>query len=507
MYLINLALSRAIRLEVPQALWSGKQPTYNRLHIFGCEAYAFIPRDKRTKLAPHATKCIFLGYGTDGDFGYRLWDPENRKLIRSSDVVFNEDSIFSQRNQQKTVGKKVSFKDDSTVVEGPTQRAESETRQTVELQQTANFPADTESATSPNVELKDQAIKDTAESTRVDKGRVTKRQVRTESTTTTGENNQTPPKSQTEGGTPNKTPDTTGSTNTDRQSEPIEGSEPDITAPRRSGRARRQTEFYQPGLDYVNYTDAGEPSTYDEAMAAPDAETWLQAMKSEMDSIHQNQTWELVELLARRKPLPCKWVFRYKYVSDSEKPKYKARLVAKGFKQEYGVDYDEIFSPVVKMTTLRLLLGVVATEDLELEQMDVKTTFLHGDLEEDIYMSQPAGFTATGEDSHLVCRLKKSLYGLKQAPRMWYQKFDSYIRQLGYNRSDSDPCMYVRQLADESRIYLILYVDDMLIAGSNQVEIGKLKRSLHAKFTMKELGQARHILGMRIERNQMTKTL
>ena len=90
---------------------------------------------------------------------------------------------------------------------------------------------------------------------------------------------------------------------------------------------------------------------------------------------------------------------------------------------------------------------------------------------------------------------------------MWYQKFDSYIRQLGYNRSDSDPCMYVRQLADESRIYLILYVDDMLIAGSNQAEIGKLKWSLHAKFAMKELGQARHILGMRIERNRMTRTL
>ena len=184
-----------------------------------------------------------------------------------------------------------------------------------------------------------------------------------------------------------------------------------------------------------------EARTYKEAIATPDTDTWLQATRSEMDSIKENNTWELVELPAGRKPLPCKWVFRYKYVSDSEKPKYKARLVAKGFKQEHGVDYDEIFSPVVKMTTLRLLLGVVATEDLELEQMDVKTTFLHGDLEEDIYMSQPAGFTATGEDNHLVCRLKKSLYGLKQAPRMWYQKFDSYIRQLGYNRSDSNPCM------------------------------------------------------------------
>ena len=108
---------------------------------------------------------------------------------------------------------------------------------------------------------------------------------------------------------------------------------------------------------------------YEEAMAAPNAKTWSQAMKSEMDSIHKNQTWELVELLAGQKSLSCIWVFRYKYASDSEKSKYKARHIAKGFKQEYGVNYKDIFSPVVKMTTLRLLLGVVATKDLELEQL------------------------------------------------------------------------------------------------------------------------------------------
>ena len=131
--------------------------------------------------------------------------------------------------------------------------------------------------------------------------------------------------------------------------------------------------------------------------------------------------------------------------------------------------------------------------------MDVKTAFLHGHLEENIYMSQPASFIATREDSHLVCRLKKSSYGLKKALRMWYQKFDSYIQQLGYNRSNSDPCMYVRQLANKSRICVILYVDDMLMARSNQAEIGKLTRILHAKIAIKELRKAGHILGMRIE--------
>ena len=106
----------------------------------------------------------------------------------------------------------------------------------------------------------------------------------------------------------------------------------------------------------------------------------------------------------------------------------------------------------------------MATKDLEFKLLDVKAAFLHKDLIEDIYMSEQAGFTATGEESHLIRRLKKSLYGLKQAPRMWYQKICSYIRQLGYHRLDSDPCMYTRQLADGSRIYLIVYVDDMLIA-------------------------------------------
>ena len=228
-------------------------------------------------------------------------------------------------------------------------------------------------------------------------------------------------------------------------------------------------------------------------MAATDAETWLQAIKSEMDSIHMNRTWELVELLDGKKSYPVNG-FPIQICIRLRKTQVESSAHREGIQTR------------IQGRLWRDIL-ISSQEDVALVQMDVKTTFLHGDMEEDIYMSQPAGFTAMGEDSHLVCRLKKSLYGLKQAPRMWYQKFDSYIRQLGYHRYDSDPCMYIRQLADEFRIYMILYVDDMLIAESNQAEIGKLKWSLHDKFAMKELGQALHILRMRIERNQVTKTL
>ena len=143
--------------------------------------------------------------------------------------------------------------------------------------------------------------------------------------------------------------------------------------------------------------------------------------------------------------------------------RYKARLVVKGFQQKQGVDYNEIFSPVVKMTTIRLVLGIVASEDLHLEQMDVKTAFLHGDLDEDIYMMQPEGFPIVGKEN-LVCKLKKSLYGLKQAPRQWYLRFDSFMRKSGYNRCDMDHCCYQKHF-DSSYIILLLYVDDMLVAG------------------------------------------
>jgi hypothetical protein len=151
---------------------------------------------------------------------------------------------------------------------------------------------------------------------------------------------------------------------------------------------------------------------------------------------------------------------------DGGEKRYKARLVVKGFAQKKGIDFDEIFSPVVKMTSIRTILSLVEVEDLHLEQLDVKTTFLHGDLEEEIYMQQPQGYEVKGKEN-LVCRLKKSLYGLKKAPRKWYLKFDRFMTEQGYSRCHSDHCVYFKKLENGSFIILLLYVDDMLVAGSN----------------------------------------
>ncbi|CAL1382933.1 unnamed protein product [Linum trigynum] len=186
--------------------------------------------------------------------------------------------------------------------------------------------------------------------------------------------------------------------------------------------------------------------------------------------------------------------------------KFKARVVARGFSQREGVDYNEIFSPVVRHTSIRVLLAIVAHYDLELEQLGVKTAFLHGELEEEIYMTQPEGFEVPGKEDY-VCKLKKSLYGLKQSPRQWYKRFDSYMLELGYNRSPYDCCVYHSKAEDGSMIDLVLYVDDMLIAARSKSDIQKLKGLLSAEFEMKDLGAAQKILGMEIYRDRSKKKL
>jgi len=218
-------------------------------------------------------------------------------------------------------------------------------------------------------------------------------------------------------------------------------------------------------------------------------------MNDEMDSLLKNKTWELTTLPEGKMALQNKWIYRVKTEHDGSK-RFKSRLVVKGFQQKKGIDYSEIFSPVVKLTTIRVVLGIVAAENLHLEQLDVKTTFLHSDLEEDIYMQQPEGFAIQGKENQ-VYKLKKSLYGLKQAPRQWYKKFDNFMCSSGYTRCQAYHCCYVKYF-DNSYINLLLYVDDMLIARSSIEEIDKLKQ----QFEMKDLGATKQILGMRIIRDK-----
>ena len=206
-----------------------------------------------------------------------------------------------------------------------------------------------------------------------------------------------------------------------------------------------------------------EPSTIEEAMSGQYATEWKEALDSEMASLMAHDTWTIEDVPKGVKPIPCRWVFKVKRAADGSIERFKARLVAKGFKQVQGVDYEEVFAPVSKHTTLRLALSEIASKDLELVQADVGTAFLNGELEESVWMQQPPGYE-TGEPA-ACCKLNKSIYGLKQAPRAWYAKLQETLKEFGLKPSTADPALYYTE-SEGATLFLIVYVDDLLIAGT-----------------------------------------
>ena len=247
------------------------------------------------------------------------------------------------------------------------------------------------------------------------------------------------------------------------------------------------------------------PTSIAEAFASPDADDWKEAIHNEMDTILSNGTWELSERPYGFKPVGCKWVFKKKLRPDGTIEKYKARLVAKGYTQREGEDYFDTYSPVARLTTIRVLLSLAASYGLIVHQMDVKTAFLNGELEEEIYMDQPDGFVVKGEEKK-VCKLLKSLYGLKQAPKQWHEKFDRTLTSVGFSVNEADKCVYYRHGGGEG-VILCLYVDDILIFGTNMKVINEVKSFLSKSFDMKDLGEADVILNIKLIKDETGITL
>lgn len=201
---------------------------------------------------------------------------------------------------------------------------------------------------------------------------------------------------------------------------------------------------------------------FEEAM---EKKEWSEAMKEELAAIQKNETWELVDLPKDKKAIGVKWIFRTKYYADGSIQKYKALLIAKGYSQQHGIDYEDTFSLVARFETVRTFLALAAQLKWPVYQFDVKSAFLNGDLEEEVYVLQPEGFAIVGKENQ-VYRLRKALYGLKQAPRAWYGKIDSYFLQNGFEMSKNEPTLYAKRQGKDS-FFVCLYVDDMIYMGSS----------------------------------------
>ncbi|KAK1651800.1 hypothetical protein QYE76_069605, partial [Lolium multiflorum] len=278
------------------------------------------------------------------------------------------------------------------------------------------------------------------------------------------------------------------------------------TEPRRSTRDRATPDWYDPCLNVMIVDNNDEdPATYEEAMMSPDSNKWQEAMKSEMGSMYDNKVWTLVDLPDSRKAVENKWIFKRKTDADGNITVYKARLVAKGFRQIQGVDYDETFSPVAKLKSVRILLAIAAFFDYEIWQMDVKTAFLNGDIEEELYMVQPKGFVDP-KNADKVCKLQRSIYGLKQASRSWNRRFDKVIKDFGFIQCHGEACIY-KKVSGSSVAFLILYVDDILLIGNDIELLSSVKGYLNNSFSMKDLGEASYILGIKIYRDRSRRLI
>ncbi|GJY83826.1 retrotransposon protein, putative, ty1-copia subclass [Tanacetum coccineum] len=231
--------------------------------------------------------------------------------------------------------------------------------------------------------------------------------------------------------------------------------------------------------------DLGEPANYKAAMLDPDKVLWQGAMDEEMKSMKVNKVWIVVDRPPNAKVVRSKWIFKKKTDMDGNVHTYKARLVAKGYTQTYGIDYEETFSPIW--------------------QMDVKTAFLNGRIDEDIYMEQPEGYVDPNYPNG-VCKLQRAIYGLKQASRQWNKQFDEEIKKFGFIQNRDEPCVY-RKASGSDIVFLILYVDDILIMGNNIPRLKEVKDYLGKCFSMKDLGEAAYILGIKIYRDRSLRLI
>lgn len=240
-----------------------------------------------------------------------------------------------------------------------------------------------------------------------------------------------------------------------------------------------------------------EPINYSQAAKGSE---WKRAMKLEMEAVEKNNTWELTSLPPGRKAIGLKWVYKIKRDANGEIIKHKARIVAKGYVHKQGVDFEEVFAPVTRIETIRLLLALAAKNCWEVHHLDVKTAFLNGEIQEEVYVTQPEGFVKRGKE-HLVYKLLKALYGLKQAPRAWYSKLNECLLNIGFVRCPYDQAVYTKKMGDDVLIVAV-YVDDLLITGTSTRIIKEFKEQMASKFDMSDLGKLSYYVGIEVEQGK-----
>lgn len=438
-FLINRITTPILNNHSPFQLLYDKLPDISSFKVFGCLCYASSLQANRTKLHPRARKSIFLGYKS-GYKGFILLDIQSRAIFISRHVIFHEHILPYPQSSDSITSQWEYFPSHSNT--------------------SPSNPPDVISIPPPIID---------------------------DPPFTNSPDDITPPPP-----LPVSTRQSTRVSNTPAYLQDYICNSAHVSLYPITNYVSHNKLSNQHVSFVLSLHSNPEPKSFTEANKF---DCWKQAMQAELTALESTGTWKLVDLPEHIKPIGCKWIYRVKYHADGSVERYKARLVAKGYNQIEGLDFFDTFSPVAKMTTVRLVLALASINHWHLHQLDVNNAFLHGDLQEDVYMTLPPGVSSSKPNQ--VCKLMKSLYGLKQASRKWFEKLTSVLLQHQYIQAPSDHSLFIKE-NDSSFTILLVYVDDIILAGNSLSEFDHIKSILHNSFKIKNLGQLKYFLGLEV---------
>ena len=480
-YVHNRSPTVALDNQTPYECWFQKKPDVSNLRVFGCVCYYHIPSIQRKKLDPKSRKAIFVGYPADTK-GYKLYDIESMKFKRKEiqNVIFHE-SEFHRFEDPEVAKEKINnthfifpITDEvvfpiSQIVPSIVEPAPAHENETVNIphaidenieniEQVGDLLVGRDNVVAEQIENRYNNVQKTYEETFM------------------------------------------------REVSALPATRLRNPNPRYLEDANIMNEIAI-DMEKPLISDIDAPKSVNDALKGPNAVEWKAAMDREYQSLMKNKTWTLVPRPKDTNVVGNRWVYTIKRDAYGNITKFKGRLVAQGYSQTHGVDYDEVFSPVVRFATLRTLLALANANDWEIHQMDVTTAYLNGELDCDVYMEQPIGFVDL-EHSDYVCKLGKSLYGLKQSARCWNSTLDKFLKSSGFRQIDADHCIYIKLAIEDGKFVIFaVYVDDIVPVSNDVKMLCAEKEILCKEYEMVDNGEADFFLNLVIKRNRNERTL
>ncbi|KAI3680197.1 hypothetical protein L2E82_50582 [Cichorium intybus] len=471
-FIINRLPTKVLDNQSPFQVLYSRLPNYDNFRTFGCQVYPYLRDYSAHKLAPRSIPCIFLGYNSQYK-GYKCYDPTSSRMYITRHARFNEAAFpFTNPANHSDFSKLdlCTFLDDAPG-SLPFQKAPPPVTPAAHSRQPCDVTTYSLDVPVPDT-TPPAALLDPSANTTKDEP--------------------SPPSPSLSVNAPSP-----AATQHSVASEiPIDSGHPMVT--------RSKSGIFKPlhrlDLATLSVTKLHHalfsitlPKGYKSAAKYPQ---WMVAMHDEMEALRQNNTWTLVPRPSDSNVVGSKWVYRVKYNDDGSVERFKARLVAQGFTQIPGLDYSHTFSPVVKASTVRIVLSLAVTNKWRLHQLDVKNAFLHSHLNEIVFMEQPPGFVDSRFPDH-VCKLSKALYGLKQAPRAWFHRLSTFLLAAGFTCSRADTSLFVFS-RDSCVMYLLVYVDDLILTGNQETTITAFIARLNREFAIKDLGDLSYFLGLEV---------